>query len=213
MIILLYLNVVMIINDVDYKLPISNYVDVESIKKQIVIGHTFNHDMQHISGWLHRYNGDYKKTAAYSISSSGLIYQHFEPKLQSNYFNSIDLNKSSIVILLENDGWLIKDEIKNEFITWNGYIYNKPNEVVNKKWRCHEYWAPYSDEQFNSTVYLVKLLCDEFFISPVALNHNTKVDSLLESVGVLYHSNLNNYNTDLNPSWDCSKFKEKISIV
>ena len=112
----------MIIDDTTYSLPIDNYVSEETVKKQIIIGHTFNHDMRHFSGWLHRYHGKFKRTAPFTINQSGTIYQHFDPKFYSRFFNKPDLDNKTIVILLENDGWLIKDTQKNEFITWNGDI-------------------------------------------------------------------------------------------
>ena len=43
----------MIIDTKKYKLLSSNYLKVESIKKQIIIGHTFNHDMKHFEAWKH----------------------------------------------------------------------------------------------------------------------------------------------------------------
>ena len=118
--------------DNTYLLPPENYVEIESIKKQIVIGNTSNHDMKHVTGWLHRYHGEYKKTAAFTIDAAGLVYKHFDPKYQSRYFNKIEQDNKSIIILLENDGWLLKDNDKNEFITWIGDIYNQTNEIIEK---------------------------------------------------------------------------------
>jgi hypothetical protein len=88
------------------------------LKKKIIIGDTFNHDMQHVISWTHRYNGEYKKTAPFTIGKDGVIYKHFNPKYQSLYFNDLDLDKNSILILLENDGWLIK--MKNKIILFHG---------------------------------------------------------------------------------------------
>jgi hypothetical protein len=47
------------------------------LKKKIIIGDTFNHDMQHVISWTHRYNGEYKKTAPFTIGKDGVIYKHF----------------------------------------------------------------------------------------------------------------------------------------
>ena len=81
-----------------YELPIQNYTQIESEKKQIVIGNTFNHDMRHFIGWLKRYNGQYKKTAAFTISSTGLVYQHFDPKYRSNFFRDYQSNLKIFII-------------------------------------------------------------------------------------------------------------------
>jgi N-acetyl-anhydromuramyl-L-alanine amidase AmpD len=198
----------MIIDSETYRLTDDNYISVGSLKKQIVLGHTSNHDMKHIVSWNQRYNGFYKKTAPFTIAYDGTIYQHFDPKYQSLYFNSLDLNKKSIVILLDNDGWLTRNKSKDEYYNWKGDIYNQT--VVSKLWRGHDMWANYSDEQLDATIRLVKHLCDEFYIPKEVFGHNTKVDGLFDYKGVLYKSNLNKNNTDLSPSWDFKKFKNNI---
>jgi hypothetical protein len=200
----------MIIDDKTYQLPNQNYIPIVSKKEQIIIGHTFNHNMRHYNGWLKRYNGNYKKTAAFTISAAGLVYKHFNPIFYSNYFRDYKTNSKSIVILLENDGWLIKDSENNEFITWIGDIYNEPSKVVEKRWRGYNFWAPYTKEQFESVTELVKSLCDEFNIPLTTIGHNTKVDKLIDYKGIMYKSNMEKHHTDINPSWDCESFKTKI---
>ena len=200
----------MIINSKKYVLPDNNFIKVETIKKQIVIGHSFSHDMKHYVKWTNRLNGSYQKTASFSIDLNGNTYKHFDPIYFSNILGNIDIDKKSIVILLENDGWLTRDEEKNEFINWIGHIYNKPDIVVEKKWRGYTYWAPYSNKQFESTINLVTLLCDEFNIPKFALPHNTKIENTDDFSGVLYRSNLERHYTDLSPAWSCENFKHKL---
>jgi hypothetical protein len=199
----------MIIDDEKYKLTTKNYIESENTKKQIVFGHTFNHDMRHFDGWLHRHHGKYLKTAAFTIDAAGFVYKHFDPKYQSKYFENLKMNNESIVILLENDGWLIKDVVKNKYITWIGDIYKQPNEVVIKRWRGYNYWAPYSTEQMNSALELVNDLCVEFSIPITSMIHNTKSE-MSGYEGVIYKSNLERYYTDLSPSWDCESFKNNL---
>ena len=203
----------MIINNVKHLLPLNNYISVETVKKQIILGHTFNHDMRHIVGWLHRYNGEYKKTAAFTIDINGVIYQHFDPKYHSRYFNNADLDKKSIVVLIENEGWLTKDNVKNEFITWIGDIYNKSNKVVDKKWRGYDYWSSYNEKQVESAIVLIKKLCGDFDIPMTSVSHNTKIDNLVDYTGVIYKSNLEKHYSDLSPSWDFIKFKNKLETI
>lgn len=198
----------MLVDDTKYNLPPSNYIGVKTEKKKIIIGHTFNHDMHHYDGWLNRQNGKYTDTAAFTISAAGLIYKHYEPEFSSTSLPIKKLNEASILILLENDGWLIKDLKKNRFLNWVGNIYN--SEVVEKKWRGFKYWAPYTEEQFNSTISLVNKLCDDFKLDKTVIGHNTTFDNIRENKTILYKSNLNKYYTDLNPTWDFSKFKAKI---
>jgi len=203
----------MIIDDITYKLSKDNYISLKCEKKRIIIGHTYNHNMQHVIGWKHRHNGKYKRTAAFTIDAAGSIFKHFEPSYTSKYFNNLDLDTKSIVILLENDGWLIKDVTNNEFITWVGYIYKEMNGVVEKKWREHSLWCPYTQEQFQSVQDLVKMLCEEFLIPLTSISHNTKVDNIKNYEGIIYKSNLSINNTDLSPAWDFEKFKNKIELI
>ena len=200
----------MYIDTESFPIPSNNYIPVESIKHQIVIGHTFNHDMRHVTGWLHRYNGIYKKTAAFTIDVDGCIHQHFDPKYQSRYFNNLDQDKKSIIILLENDGWLVKDNQNNKFITWVGDIYNEPNQIVEKRWRGYDHWIPYSDKQIESAIELVRVLCEDFEIPLKSFGHNTKVENIDNFRGVVYKSNLDRHYTDLSPAFNCSEFKNKI---
>jgi hypothetical protein len=198
------------IDDKKYKLGEDNYTNVETIKKQIVIGHTSTSKMRHFDKWSNRLNGKYKKTAHFTIDINGNVYKHFDPTYFSETFGDIELDKKSIVILLENDGWLIKDSKKNEFINWIGHIYNKPDLVVEKRWRGYFYWAPYSTEQVNAALNLVNQLCEEFYIPKFVVPHNTKIEELDNFNGVLYKSNIEKHYTDLSPAWNCEDFKHKL---
>ena len=201
----------MIIDDKTYQLEEKNYIPIECIKKQIVIGHTNNHDMKHFVGWQKRNNGQYKKTAAFTIDAAGVVYKHFEPTFQSKYFGKLELDTKSIIILLENDGWLTRKLPDETFYNWKGDIYN--GRVVGKMWRGNNKWAHYTDEQFEACAELVTMLCDEFFIPNVAMSHNTKIEDLSEFHGIIYKSNIERYYNDLSPAWNCEEFKNKIEQI
>jgi len=142
----------MLLEENKYVLPESNYVKLENKKTQIVLCDTYNNNMGHFFGWKHRYNGNYNKTAAFTIDAAGFIYKHFEPIYQSKFFENDELNNKTIVILLENYGWLNKDDQKKQYITWLDGIYNKSTEITDKRWRNKRYWDPYTQEQFDSTL-------------------------------------------------------------
>ncbi len=126
---------------------------------------------------------------------------------------NLEIDKKSIVILLENSGSLIKDGENNQFINWVGHIYNEPQAVVEKRWRNYQYWAPYSEAQVNSTVELVRKLCKEFYIPIFAVPHNTKLNNADDFEGVLYKSNLETHYTDLSPAWNCEDFKKRLENI
>lgn len=200
----------MLIDDKTYSLPNKNFLLTKSPKTRIILAHTFTNEMKHVKGWLHRYNGHYKNTAPFTIAKNGKIYKHYEASYSNKLLKNNDLNLSSIVILLENEGWLIKNSTKNEFITWLGDIYKESDKVVEKRWRGYSYWSPYTEEQLNSTIKLVKMLCYEFNIPLFSVGHNTKIENINDQKGVFYKSNIEKHYTDLNPTWEFEKFKEKI---
>jgi len=195
-----------------YRLTNKNFIEVESIKKQIVLAGTLNSNMKHFIGWKHRSNGLYKKTAHFTIDKKGNIYKHFDPSFQSRFFSNNTLNSKSIIILLDNEGWLIKNSTKNTHNTWLGHIYKESDRIVAKTWRGYNRWSPYTEEQFKSALELVKSLCKEFYIPLEVISHNTKVNDLEGYSGVLYKSNLEKFYTDLNPSWDFENFKNKLEV-
>jgi N-acetyl-anhydromuramyl-L-alanine amidase AmpD len=194
-----------------YKLSSKNYVPIDTEKKQIIIGNTHNDNMRHYIGWTTKLNGVYKKTAAFTISKEGKIYQHFNPKFFGKYFGvNNGLNEKSIVILLENYGYLFKNHKKNIFITWNGDIYKEQDLMVEKRWRGYQFWANYTDKQLESVIKLVRFLCVRFNIPLSTIGHNTKVSQLESFKGVLYKSNLETYYSDPNPNLDYEMIKTKI---
>lgn len=192
-----------------YRLDENNYYPVKNIKKQIIFANTFNTEMKHVMGWKHRLNGKNKKTAHFTISESGEIFEHFNSEYQSEFFNDKEIDSKTIVILIENLGWLQKDE-KNEYITIYGDIYNNLENVLTKRWREHEFWVKYTDNQLVSALELVKQLSDEFFIPKTIFGHNTKVEDLHDYQGSLYKSNLEKHYSDLTPAWDYKGFKLKL---
>jgi len=201
------------INKNTYNLSEKNYISIETDKKRIVIGNSFSVNMDHYVGWLNRYNGNFKRTSPYTIGINGEIYEHFNPKYYSEIINNDDFDKSTISILIENEGWLIKDlNEENKYITYIGNIYNRTEEVFVKNWRGNKYWAPYNENQLNSLVLLINELCERFSIPKNVIPHNTKIKDGYKFDGILYRGNLNSYFTDVNPSWDFITFKDKIEL-
>jgi N-acetyl-anhydromuramyl-L-alanine amidase AmpD len=199
----------MIIDKEAHILNENNFFPVRTIKKQIILGNTYNSDMKHILSWKNRLNGNYKKTAHFTISESGEIFNHFDPEFQSSFFNDRYLDSKSIIILIENIGWVEKDE-KNRFITMYGDIYKNADNVITKKWREHEFWVKYNEKQVESVLELINHLSEEFYIPKTVFGHNTKIDDLSDYQGVLYKSNLEKHYNDLTPAWDFKYFKSKL---
>lgn len=199
----------MVIDRDTYKLEETNYYHSEFKKNQIIIGNSFSENNNHIKGWLSREGGNYKKTASFSINKEGKIYEHFNPQYYSDFTNNKLIDKKSISIIIENLGWLQKDLINDKYIDWVGNIYNRSNDIIEKRWRGFTYWDSYSDEQMNSCVELVNYLCDKFNIEKNCVTHNTYIEGIEYFDGIVYKSNYHKESTDLSPAWDFKKFKEK----
>lgn len=198
------------INNQSYKLPSENYIKTRHSKHQIVFANTFSENMNHFNGWTRRHGGDFKRTAPFTIDLYGNIHQHFSPEYFSNFFGIGGLDEHIVPVLIENEGWLEKDIHTNEYINYVGNIYNRKDSVVEKAWRDHNYWAPYTKEQLESAVKLSKYLCALFGIHQEAVSHNTKFDGIYEFNGVVYKSNYNKHYTDLSPAWDYVNFKNEL---
>jgi N-acetyl-anhydromuramyl-L-alanine amidase AmpD len=126
----------------------------------------------------------------------------------SNIFFDEWINKTSIIVCLENLGWVEKKQLTNYHINWNGNIYNE--SPYEKKWRDFFFWQPYTEEQMGSLVLLCEKLCLEFSIPRKSVGHNTKFEGIKNFDGIVSRSNYDSRFTDLNPSFDFELFKKEI---
>jgi N-acetyl-anhydromuramyl-L-alanine amidase AmpD len=194
-----------------YKLNEDNYHKIETKKNQIVIGHSFNSNMNHYNGWITRLNGKFKGTTNFTIDVDGKIYQHFDPKYFSEFMNIKGVNETIISIVLVNEGWLEKNELDNTYTTIYGNKFES-DDVIERKWRSQKYWTPYSEVQMNSLINLIRYLCEKYDIYLKTVGHNTKVDSILDYGGVVFRSNFSKEFTDLSPAFDFIEFKNNLEL-
>jgi N-acetyl-anhydromuramyl-L-alanine amidase AmpD len=173
-------------------------------KRQIILCHTGREVKEYLASLSHRYNGKFDRVPNYVITKYGFIYQLLEDVGHSEYFKEETLNKNSIVICLENLGWLEKKPLTNHYINWKGSIYN--GEVFEKKWRDFFFWDPYSENQYESLAELCKKITESFQIEKRCIGHNTKVEGAENFEGIITRSNLSSTHTELNPSFNFEKF-------
>lgn len=191
-----------------YTLTEKNYYNLETNKKQIVIGNSFNINMYHYVGWIHRTGGFYKKVSNFSIDREGKIYQHFDPKYYSDFLPNSIYNKNIISIILVNEGWLDYDIKDKKYLNSLGN-FHKGNDVLEKRWRSHSFWDTYPEKQVESLINLTKYLFEKYNITKKVLSHNTYVKDISGFEGVTYRSNWIKDSTDLSPSFDFDIFKNK----
>lgn len=197
----------MVIDTEKYKLPDSNYYPEVYDKTQVIVGHTYRNDMQHYGSWLYRLNGNYKKTATFTINKEGKVFQHYDPKYYSNFVDN-QQDKASISIVLENIGWFKKDSMIERYVDWLGHNYKRqPDEVLMKRWRNHTYWDKYPQVQLDSLKELVVKMCDEYNIPKKFIGHNVYDENIDLFKGITFRSNYYQESTDVSPAFDIEILK------
>lgn len=194
----------------DYILGENSFFDKKFKKKQIIIGNTFNTNMDHFDVWKQKISGKYKKTATYTVTLDGKICEHFDPAYYSNFLNCGEFDKKIISIVLENEGWLIKDFELDNFVNWSGDVYNRSDALHKQSWRGKNNWAPYSDKQINSLVSLCNYLIDNFDIERYVSPDNIKIKYFTKKNGIYYRSNYSKNMLDVSPAFNIDYFKSKI---
>lgn len=177
-------------------------------KKQILLTHTSRTIRDYITGLKHRRNGGYKKLPHYVISREGEILQVIPPTTYSQYLETASLNKRTIIISLENLGWLKKNPLQGGYINWIGNIYK--DKVYERKWRGYFFWQPYTDQQMESLTQLIVKLCEDFNIPKTAIGHNVKIDKVENFSGIATYSNYFKERTDLSPAFNFEKLVKNI---
>lgn len=177
-------------------------------KKQIVITHTSRVITDYVSSLKNRYNGNYKKLPHYIINRDGVIFNIIPPNTYGEYLETPKHNKNSIIISLENLGWLRKNPLSRGFINWIGNMHN--DEIFEKKWRGYFFWQPYTEKQIDSLTMLVSDLCEKFQINKESLGHNVLEESCEDFNGIITRSNFYKDKTDVNPSFNFDIFINKI---
>ena len=183
-----------------------NSVGKNKRKKQIVLTHTSRNVSDYILSLKHRYNGKYDKIPHFLIKKDGRVLQMMDPSFYSNYLDSEHQNKSSIIISLENLGWLKKNPLNKSYVNWIGDIYKEG--IYERKWRGHFFWEPYTDAQMESLLELSLYLCEMFSVPPTCIGHNVKLDGIEKFEGIVTRSNFTTESTDLSPAFNFDYFKK-----
>ena len=177
-------------------------------KKQIILCHTSREVEEYLTSLKVRYNSKYDKIPNYIVTKDGKILQLLPDEGHSNFFTESNLNRNSIIVCLENLGWLEKKPLTNYHINWKGSIYNQ--EVYEKKWRDFFFWEPYSEEQIKSTAELCVHLTEILNIKRRCIGHNTRFEGIEHFEGIVSKSNFDGKYTDLNPSFNFENFTKLI---
>jgi N-acetyl-anhydromuramyl-L-alanine amidase AmpD len=173
-------------------------------KSQIILCHTSRNSNEYLISLKYRKNKKYDKIPNFLVTKDGKIIDLLPSETYSNFFDNHDVNKNSIIISLENLGWLEKKQLSSHYINWIGDIYK--GVPYDRKWRDYFLWDPYSTEQINSLVKLCLDMCQKHKIPIECIGHNTKITNIEKLNGIVSKSNFDQIFTDVSPAFDFDKF-------
>jgi len=189
-----------------YVLTDFNPIGTSDKKTRIILTETKRDYRNYIRSLKYRYNKKNPYLPNYVITKEGGIYNIMPPDNYSNYMDDEEINKTSIIISLENLGWLKKNALSDTYVNWIGDIYK--GKVFEKKWRDYFFWEPYNEEQIIALSKLIIELCDKFNIPKKTLGNNVKYDGVENFKGVVTKSNFDFIYKDTNPSFDFKLLNE-----
>lgn len=173
-------------------------------KTQIILCHTSREVEEYLASLTFRYNSKYNKIPNYVVTRDGRVLQLLSDEGYGNLFDDVITNKLSIVVTLENLGWLEKKPLTDHYINWKGSIYKQ--KVYEKKWRDFFFWQPYTPQQIKVTAELCNKLTENLQINKRCVGHNTKIEGIKNFEGIVSKSNYDTSFTDLSPSFDFETF-------
>jgi N-acetyl-anhydromuramyl-L-alanine amidase AmpD len=173
-------------------------------KKQIILCHTSREVEEYLTSLTFRYNSKFNRIPNYVITRDSRVLELIPNDSHTNFFNDENINRNSIVVCLENLGWLEKKPLTNYYINWKGSIYKE--QVYEKKWRDFFFWQPYTTSQLQTTSDLCNHLIKSFRIEKRCIGHNTRVEGINRFEGIVTRSNFDTKFTDLNPSFNFETF-------
>jgi len=177
-------------------------------KHQIILTHTSRNINDYLQSLKFRFNESFKRIPNYIITREGKILQLLGNSEHSEYFKEPNINRNSIIISLENLGWLQKEPLTDHYINWIGDIYK--GNVFEKKWRDYFFWQPYTEEQVKTTSSLCGKLLKDMKIKSQIVEHNTKIVGIEKYVGIVSKSNFDMNYTDLSPAFNFNELLKNI---
>jgi N-acetyl-anhydromuramyl-L-alanine amidase AmpD len=196
----------------DLVLTDDNYYPEITQKSRIIIGNIPTNDLSFFNGWKLRYNGQYKRTCHFTIDGDGMIYSHFPTNYYSSFLGIHEIDKETINIGLLNVGWIKHDLNKTRWVDWRDYDIDIPHtNLIQKQWREHTYWYPYSDKQIKSLTVLLTDVCNDNKIEKLMVDNNTLLLNKKEFWPISFRSNYLYYKTDVSPAFPFDYIIHEIS--
>lgn len=141
------------------------------------------------------------------INEKGEMFQLYD---ETKYYNStitnnLLINRHSIIIAIENLGWLkqvgsIEDNDLG-YVNWYNILVPE-NDVFKKDYRNQKYWHTYSKNIYTSLKLLLPHLIKKHKIKKDYIKHCFEYENIDEYEGILTRSNICSSYTDVSPAFN-----------
>ena len=182
----------------------NNFVGTNQNKTQIILTHTSRDVEEYLTSLKYRMNGKFPRIPHYVVAKDGSVIQTLSEEQYSDFFYYSQINEQSIIVSLENLGWLEKVPLKDQYTNWIGNIYK--GTPYEKKWRDYFLWEPYTEAQMLSTAELCIKIVNKHNIEKKSVGHNTLINGIENHGGIVSRSNYNNDFTDVSPAFNFDRF-------
>ena len=182
----------------------NNFVGTNQNKTQIILTHTSRDVEEYLTSLKYRMNGKFPRIPHYVVAKDGSVIQTLSEEQYSDFFYYSQINEQSIIVSLENLGWLEKVPLKDQYTNWIGNIYK--GAPYEKKWRDYFLWEPYTEAQMLSTAELCIKIVNKHNIEKKSVGHNTLINGIENHGGIVSRSNYNNDFTDVSPAFNFDRF-------
>ena len=182
----------------------NNFVGTNQNKTQIILTHTSRDVEEYLTSLKYRMNGKFPRIPHYVVAKDGSVIQTLSEEQYSDFFYYSQINEKSIIVSLENLGWLEKVPLKDQYTNWIGNIYK--GAPYEKKWRDYFLWEPYTEAQMLSTAELCIKIVNKHNIEKKSVGHNTLINGIENHGGIVSRSNYNNDFTDVSPAFNFDRF-------
>jgi N-acetyl-anhydromuramyl-L-alanine amidase AmpD len=166
---------------------------------RIILTNTKRRGEDYLKSLEFRNNGNYDRIPHYVVMKNGDLINTLEVGDNTNFFDETKYNKNSIIISLENLGWVNKNTLSSTYSNWLG---DKIEKVYEKKWRDKFFWDIYTDEQMKTLVNLCLETCEQYKIDKKFIGHNTFIYDIEKFSGIISRSNFSSQETDVSPSFN-----------
>lgn len=196
------------IDNITYAISENNRYKTEIAKTQIVLGTSLRKNSNHIVRLQHKEYGKTKKWNTFTISRTGVIYEHYDPRYHTDFLGLKEVDKKSISIVLENMGCLFMTP-DGKYINWLNEVCDA-EQVIEKPWLGYNNWEKISDEQIVSTIELCRMLCEEYGIPKAMIEFHHYHKDTSKFRGIVFRSNYIEDSSDINPLFDIGRFNEML---